>query len=109
MLSSIMHRVTGVALYGAMILLTVWVMAVAAGGETYALVESVLTSLIGQALLYLCVAALAYHLANGVRHLVFDMGAGLEPRGAGVTAWLAILFAIAAPVALWSALNIGGA
>jgi len=36
MLSSILHRFTGVALYGAAIGLSLWLMAVAAGPETYA-------------------------------------------------------------------------
>jgi len=108
MFNSIVHRATGTALYGAMIALALWVMAAAAGGECYALVEAILASPIGQILLYLCVAAFAFHLANGIRHLVFDTGAGLKPAEAGVSAWLAILFALAAPIGLWLALNFGG-
>ena len=108
MLSSILHRVTGVGLYGAAILLALWLMAAAAGVEYYAPVEVVLTSPIGVILLYLVVAALAYHLANGIRHLVFDTGAGLQPADADTSAWFAILFAIAAPIGLWALLTFGG-
>lgn len=108
MLSSILHRFTGVALYGAAIGLSLWLMAVAAGPETYAPVAAALASPLGQVLLYLGVAAFAYHLANGVRHLVFDTGAGLKPSDAETTAWFAILFAAAAPVGLWALVNFGG-
>lgn len=108
MAGSILHRVTGVGLYGAAVLMAIWLMAAAAGAETYAPVAQILTSPIGVLLLYLVVAALAYHLANGIRHLVFDTGAGLQPADADTSAWFAILFAIAAPIGLWTLLTFGG-
>lgn len=108
MLTSILHRLTGVALYGAALGFAVWLMAVAAGPETYAPVAAIIASPVGQALLYLVVAALAFHLANGVRHLVFDTGAGLKPSDAEATAWFAILFALAAPIGLWALVTFGG-
>ena len=108
MLSSILHRASGVALYGAAIGLALWLMAAAAGPDTYAMVDAVLSSWYGQLGLYLIVAALAYHLANGIRHLVFDTGAGLTPSDADTSAWFAILFAIAAPIGMWALLTFGG-
>lgn len=107
MLSSILHRFTGVALYGAVVLLALWLMAAAAGAEVYAPVDLFLNSPLGQAGLYLAVAAFAYHLANGVRHLVFDFGRGLTPADADTSAWFAILFAIAAPAGLWALVTFG--
>jgi succinate dehydrogenase / fumarate reductase cytochrome b subunit len=108
MASSILHRVTGVGLYGAAIGVALWLMAAAAGPETYAIFDAVLSSWYGQAALYLIVAALAYHLANGIRHLVFDTGAGLAPADAETSAWFAIFFAILAPIGLWALLTFGG-
>ena len=107
MLSSILHRVTGMGLYGAAILFAVWLMAAAAGAEYYAPVQAFLVTPIGGLMLYLIVAALAYHLANGIRHLVFDTGAGLQPSDADTSAWFAILFAIAAPIGLWALVTFG--
>ncbi len=107
MASSILHRVTGIGLYGAAVGLALWLMAAAAGPEVYAPVQMLLTSPLGQIALYLIVAALAYHLANGIRHLVFDTGAGLTPGDADTSAWFAILFAIAAPIGLWALLTFG--
>jgi succinate dehydrogenase / fumarate reductase cytochrome b subunit len=82
-------------------------MAAAAGPEAYAPVGALLASPLGQLALYLVVAALAYHLANGIRHLVFDTGSGLVPSDADTSAWFAILFAIAAPLGLWALLTFG--
>ena len=108
MLSSILHRVTGVGLYGAAILFAIWLMAAAAGPEVYAMMRDVMVTPFGGLVLYLIVAALAYHLANGIRHLVFDTGSGLTPSDADTSAWFAILFAIAAPIGLWALVTFGG-
>ena len=107
MLSSILHRLTGMALYAATFGFALWLMAVAAGPEAYAPVGALLASPLGQSALYLIVAAFAFHLANGVRHLVFDTGLGLNPGDAETSAWFAILFALAAPAGLWALLNFG--
>lgn len=107
MASSILHRFTGIGLYGGGILFAIWLMAAAAGPETYGQIEPHLTAWYGQVILYLIVAALAYHLANGIRHLVFDTGNGLTPTDADTSAWFAILFGIAAPIGLWALLSFG--
>ncbi|HVY84607.1 MAG TPA: succinate dehydrogenase, cytochrome b556 subunit [Caulobacterales bacterium] len=107
MAASILHRVTGVGLYLAAILMTVWLIAIASGPEAYAPINLLLTSWVGQVGLYLLVASLAYHFAQGVRHLVFDTARGLKPVDADASAWFAILFAIAAPIGLWAFLSFG--
>lgn len=108
MASSILHRLSGIGLYVAAICVVFWVMAAAAGPETYAMAQMILMSLLGRILLYVTVAGVAYHLANGIRHLVFDTGAGLTPGDADTSAWFAILFGIAAPIGLWALLTFGG-
>lgn len=107
MASSILHRATGVGLYGGAILLGAWLIAVAAGPLDYEPVGDILSTWFGQAAIYLLVASLAYHLANGIRHLIFDSGNGLKPGDADATAWFAILFGIAAPIGLWALLSFG--
>jgi succinate dehydrogenase / fumarate reductase cytochrome b subunit len=107
MACSILHRATGAALYVGVAGLALWLMAVAAGPEAYAQLGALLASLPGSVVLYLFVAALAFHLANGVRHLVFDTGAGLKPADADASAWFVLLFAIAAPIGLWALLTFG--
>jgi succinate dehydrogenase / fumarate reductase cytochrome b subunit len=108
MATSIIHRATGVGMYGAAVGVAIWLMAAAAGPEKYAIVDTILSAWYGQLAMYLVVAALAYHLANGIRHLVFDTGLGLAPADADTSAWFAIFFGIAAPFGLWALLTFGG-
>ena len=107
MAASILHRATGVGLYLAALFLVVWVVLLAAGPDAYAFADSVLNSWFGQIKLYGIVAVLAYHLANGVRHLIWDTGRHLDPKAASGSAWLTFAFAIAAPAALYAYLNYG--
>jgi succinate dehydrogenase cytochrome b subunit len=108
MATSILHRVTGVALYGGLLLFCLWLMAVAAGADLhYAPVGVFLAGPIGQIGMYLLVACFAFHLGNGIRHFVFDSGAGLKPADADLSAWFVILFAIAAPIAMWALVTFG--
>ncbi len=107
MLGSILHRASGVALYGGAIGFVLWLMAIAAGPEAYAPVEAVLSGPIGFVGMYGALAGLSYHLANGVRHLVLDTGRGLKTADAEASAWFALLFAGAAPAGLWALLTYG--
>lgn len=107
MLSSILHRLSGIALYGAAIGFAFWLMAAATGPEIFGPFDEFLRGPLGQIALYLIVAAIAYHLANGIRHIVFDTGVGLEPADADTSAWFAILFAIVVPIGLWALVSFG--
>jgi succinate dehydrogenase / fumarate reductase cytochrome b subunit len=78
MASSIAHRITGVILSVGFPLLVVWLMAAATGPTAYARVQNVLGSLPVKLLLAGWLLAFAYHLCNGIRHLTFDLGFGLE-------------------------------
>lgn len=108
MAASILHRVTGMGLYAGGVLFAVYLLAAASGPDAFEPVAAILSAWYGQAALYLLVAALAFHLANGVRHLVFDTGRGLKPPDAEASAWFSILFAIVAPIGLWALLTYGG-
>lgn len=107
MLTSILHRFTGVGLYVGAFGFAAWLTVVAQGPEAYAPVGELLSSPLGQVALYALVAALAFHFANGVRHFVFDLGFGMKPADAETTAWTAILFAAAAPIGLWALISFG--
>lgn len=75
---SIMHRITGVFLSAGAVLLSCWLVSIAAGEETYAAVSRHLAAWYGQVIIIGFVFALYYHLCNGIRHLLWDLGVGLE-------------------------------
>lgn len=108
MLYSILHRATGIALAAGTLLLVWWVLALASGPESFAIVQGFIGSIIGQVMLFGWTWALMYHLGNGIRHLVWDAGYGFDldvaqKTGHGmaaITGALTILIWIAGYVAL---------
>jgi len=75
---SIAHRITGLGLALSAILVVWWFMAAATGPEYFALIDGLITSWIGGLVMILSLAALWYHFFTGLRHLVWDTGAGLD-------------------------------
>ena len=75
---SITHRITGVLLSAGAVLLSIWLVAVAAGAGAYATVSGHIGAWYGQVVVFGFVFSLYYHLCNGIRHLFWDMGLGLE-------------------------------
>ena len=73
---SIIHRITGVALFFATLLLAWWLIAAAAGPAYFNFVEGLLTSAIGRLILLGCTWALIHHALGGLKHLLWDTGRG---------------------------------
>lgn len=78
MTMSILHRVSGLVLVAGAFALAWWLLAVAAGGQVYADAAAVVASPPGMLLLAGFSLALVYHLLNGIRHLLWDIGWGFE-------------------------------
>lgn len=98
---SISHRFTGMGLYGGALILAGWAAALAAGPEAFGQYRALLGSLIGKLVLFALTFCVFFHLANGVRHLAWDMGKGFEPRTADTTAVAVVAFAVTASIAVW--------
>ncbi|MGH6728016.1 MAG: succinate dehydrogenase, cytochrome b556 subunit [Pseudolabrys sp.] len=79
MMLSIAHRITGAALYFGMLLIAWWLIAAASGPNAYAYVEWFMGSWIGRLILFGYTWALLHHMLGGIRHLIWDLGAGFEP------------------------------
>lgn len=75
---SILHRATGIALAVGTLLLAYWLIAAAAGPETFASAQAQIASWFGRLLLFGWSFALFFHLCNGIRHLAWDAGWGFE-------------------------------
>ena len=76
MVMSIVHRITGAALYFGTILLVAWLAAAAAGPDSFATAQNIAASLPGKAVLLGYTWALVHHGLGGLRHLVWDTGRG---------------------------------
>lgn len=102
MLTSILNRMTGVGLTVGTLAVVIWLAALAGGPSKFTTMEIFVRSLPGQVLLFLMAVAAAFHFAAGVRHLVWDAGRGLNPKTAEVTAWIALVFSVLAPLGVWA-------
>ena len=101
---SILHRATGVALSVGLIVLAAWLMHIAAGPDSYLDFQILMSSLFGRLLLIGWTFAFFFHFANGIRHLIWDTGRGLEKASASQGAWFVIIAAVAATVVFWGLL-----
>jgi succinate dehydrogenase / fumarate reductase cytochrome b subunit len=98
---SILHRVTGVLLSCGFVLLAVWLVAMANGAPSYQDLADVLQSAPGRILLAALSFAFFYHLANGVRHLVWDLGYGFEKSQANASGWAVIVSTLLLTLLYW--------
>lgn len=85
MATSIVHRATGVGLAGGLIVLVWWLVAAANGPQTYDTFLALISTDLGQLVLFGFVWALSYHFCNGIRHLAWDLGYGFEVKTADLT------------------------
>lgn len=75
---SILHRITGGAAAVGFLLLVWWLMALATGPDAYTRAMQCLGSPFAKLLLVGFTFSFVYHFCNGIRHLVWDTGRGLE-------------------------------
>ena len=91
---SILHRITGLAATLGFLLFAWWLMALAGGLETYAPVMRFLDTPVAKLVLIGFTFAFVYHFCNGIRHLVWDTGHGLERAQARRSGALVIVLAL---------------
>jgi succinate dehydrogenase / fumarate reductase, cytochrome b subunit len=101
MVMSIVHRITGGALYFGTLLLAWWLLAAASGPNAYATFQAAASSIIGRIVLFGYTWALLHHMLGGLRYLIWDTGHGFE---AAEREWLVranLAGSIALTVILW--------
>ncbi|MBF9038408.1 MAG: succinate dehydrogenase, cytochrome b556 subunit [Paracoccaceae bacterium] len=93
--TSILNRITGIAMLGSALLIVWWLLAAATGKAYFDLVDGLMTSLLGDVVMTLSVLGLWYHTLGGLRHLIWDTGRGLELEAADRMGWAMIVGAVA--------------
>lgn len=100
---SITHRGTGIFLVLGALYLVWWLLAIESGPDAYASVSAFSASIVGRLLLLGWTFSLFYHLANGIRHLVWDAGIGLDLKTTYMSGWLVVVGAVVLTVIAWVA------
>jgi succinate dehydrogenase / fumarate reductase cytochrome b subunit len=99
---SILHRITGCVATVGFLAFVWWLMALASGPEAYAAAMRCLGSPLGKLLLVGFTFSFIYHFCNGIRHLVWDTGRGLERAQARASGYVVIIAALAiTAVVVW--------
>lgn len=75
---SVLHRGTGAVLFIGLILMVLVLLSAANGSESWQSMHAFLSSFFGKLVLFGFTFSLYYHLCNGIRHLYWDIGRGLE-------------------------------
>lgn len=101
MTMSILHRMTGTALYVGTALVAWWLVATASGPRAYETAAAFFGSWFGVFILIGYSWALMHHMLGGVRHLIWDTGAGFSPAERNALAWGTLVGSLTLTVLVW--------
>jgi succinate dehydrogenase / fumarate reductase cytochrome b subunit len=104
MAMSIVHRFTGWALYGGLLLISGWLVAAATSAAWFDWANWLLGTWVGLVVLIGFTWALIHHALGGVRHFIWDTGAALDKKTATTLASLTLVGSLLLTAALWAAL-----
>lgn len=99
--ASILHRITGVAMFFAL-LFVIWAWATSvASADGFALVAELMNGFVGKFVAIGTLSALSFHIIGGIRHLVMDMGyweeleSGNTSANVSIALWIILTIVIA--------------
>jgi succinate dehydrogenase / fumarate reductase, cytochrome b subunit len=104
-ITSITHRITGIALSVFLMGVVLWLFALATSPESYAQVIGVAQSLIGRLILYGASIAFFFHLFNGIRHLMWDSGYAFEKKSYRLGNMLVLFSTVLSTAIFWIVLG----
>ena len=108
MAMSIVHRITGAALYVGTLLLVWWLVAAASGPDAFATASGFFGSIIGQLVLFGYSWALIHHMLGGLRHFAWDMGYADSKETSTTLAVATLIGSVTLTVVLWLGIVIFG-
>lgn len=98
---SIIHRATGMANALGALTVAAWLWSISLGEAAYLIMYGMINSWVGVVLLALWTVCLSYHLCNGLRHLIWDAGRGLEIGQAYRLGWLVLSATVVIAALVW--------
>lgn len=98
---SITHRITGVYTFLGAICILIWLVTLAWDVPSYEFLRDVAVSLPIQMFLFLWTLSMVYHLFNGIRHLMWDAGKGLELPEIYKSGTLVVAMSFVVTILIW--------
>lgn len=98
---SILHRITGAGLFISLCFLIAWIASLAMGESAYLAFTGFMGTWFGQVIILFSLFGFYYHLANGIRHLIWDMGYGYEMPTVHLSGWIVVIVSVGATLLTW--------
>lgn len=109
MATSILHRATGVFLSVGALIIAGGLLALMMGPESWNCFTGLAGSWYGKAFTFLWTWAFAYHLCNGIRHIVQDFAIGFSIPSFIRSSWLSVIGSLVITALVWAYVSFGGA
>ncbi len=102
MVMSILHRITGTALYFGALILAAWLVAAASGPQAFQTLSGYLNTWVGWIILAGFTWALIHHALGGIRHFIWDFGLGYEHSTIDFLSWGTGVLSVLLTAVVWS-------
>ena len=102
MTMSIVHRATGIALYGGTLLLVLWLVAAGFGGGFFDFVAWLFGTWFGQLVLFGYTWVLFHHMLGGVRHFIWDFTQAMDATGRELAVRIQLGASILVTLIVWA-------
>ena len=98
---SISHRIFGVfQSFGNLIIFVYFIVAVC-DLSFYNTINLLMNSILGKIFIFFYILSICYHLCNGIRHLMWDLGYGFEIKNVYYTGYTTIFSSILLVLMVW--------
>jgi succinate dehydrogenase / fumarate reductase cytochrome b subunit len=101
MAMSIVHRITGIALYFGMVLIAGWLLALATSRSWFDTANWLLGSWFGIVVLIGFSWTVYHHMLGGIRHFIWDTGVGLEKKTSTLLSSLTLVGSLLLTAVTW--------
>jgi succinate dehydrogenase / fumarate reductase, cytochrome b subunit len=101
MVMSILHRITGAAMYVGTVLMAGWLLAAATSPACFAWLNGMFATWPGMIVLAGYSWALIHHALGGMRHFIWDTGAALDIAAVDLLSWGSLVLSVTLTAGLW--------
>ena len=101
MVMSVMHRLTGLALYLGVGFLFFWFTSILLGQNFYLFFTKIMQSFIIQIVFFLFTWAFFHHMFGGIRHFIWDLGFGFDLKSVDILSSLTLILSFFSTILLF--------
>ena len=100
-LLSITHRIVGIVNLAAITLICLWSISLLFGDNNYEFLKNLFQSFFGKFIIVSLSWSFSFHVLNEIRHLIWDLGYGFDPRISKITGVITIIGSLASTIFIY--------